>query len=187
MRRETLNSVGIKTKHDINVAEIFSPELDTEKYGLDNESIERISVLKEFVEQYCNEKPVDNRTPIRSAKDAFTQIYDIFKSKSDEECWALILNNANKVSKRMKMSTGQASSTIIDAKQLAREALLNKSSRIIIFHNHPSGNPKPSEADIKMTEKVRKALNSIFIELLDHIIIGNTSYYSFAEEKTYTI
>lgn len=99
-----------------------------------------------------------------------------------EESWVLYLNNCNRPIDKLMITVGSIASTIIDHRRIVKQALLCNATRIILFHNHPSGNPLPSKADITETEKLKKACDLFEISLLDHIIIAEDSFYSFADE-----
>ena len=99
-----------------------------------------------------------------------------------EESWVLYLNNCNRPLDKLMITVGSIASTIIDHRRIVKQALLSNATRIILFHNHPSGNPLPSKADITETEKLKKACDLFEISLLDHIIIAEDSFYSFADE-----
>lgn len=99
-----------------------------------------------------------------------------------EQVIVLYLNRANKVIGYYRHSTGGVNSTIMDVKLIVSTALKSLSSGIIIAHNHPSGNLKPSEQDIAITNTIKKAVAAVDVSLLDHIIITKDGYYSFADE-----
>ena len=93
----------------------------------------------------------------------------------------LYLNKANKIIEKEKVSTGGLSGTVVDVKIILRNALQKLSSGIIFVHNHPSGNLQPSDADISITKKLKDAAKLLEITVLDHLIIGDKNYYSFAD------
>ena len=99
-----------------------------------------------------------------------------------EETYALLLNRANKALGFSKISVGGTTGTIVDIKVIFQTALKSNASSIILCHNHPSGNLKPSEADIKITRSIKEAGKLMDIPLADHLIITDESYYSFADE-----
>lgn len=105
------------------------------------------------------------------------------KTLDHEECWVLYLNRANRLIGREMTSSGGLESTIVDCKQITRRALEMKASGIILVHNHPSGSPLPGVADINQTRILKNALSTCDISLLDHVVIGDGSYYSFADEE----
>jgi len=99
-----------------------------------------------------------------------------------EEFWVLLLNRAHRVIKTVKISQGGLTGTVIDQRLIFKHALESKATSIVVAHNHPSGNKKPSETDISITKKIKKGAELLDIHLLDHIIIANEVYYSFADE-----
>ena len=119
---------------------------------------------------------------IASSKDAFEIIHAAIDDFKFEEFWLLLLNNSNKVQKKMKISEGGISQTIADPKKIFKFALENTASAIIVAHNHPSGKLQPSDEDIKLTKKLKDAGNLLDIKVLDHLIIGDNNYFSFADE-----
>lgn len=99
-----------------------------------------------------------------------------------EEFWIILLNRANIVLDKIKISQGGTSGTVIDTKIIGRHVINKLAHSVILVHNHPSGNLKPSEADIRITERIKHAMLLFEVNVLDHIIITNGSYYSFADE-----
>lgn len=119
---------------------------------------------------------------ITSSKDAYEVIGSIISDKSYEEFWCITLNRSNKVIKTIPISEGSISGTVADPKKIFKLALENNAASIIIAHNHPSGSLKPSNSDIKLTEKCKEAGKFLELPVLDHIIVGNDKYFSFADE-----
>jgi len=128
------------------------------------------------------ESNVINKNKISSSKDVFELFASNFSSTSYEEFWILMLNRANHIIKKINISEGGVSETIVDAKKIFSIALENKATSIVLCHNHPSGNIQPCEADIKLTKKLKEAGKTLDILVVDHIIIGIEKYYSFADE-----
>lgn len=118
---------------------------------------------------------------IRSSKDIFELMQDVMTSKQHEEFWIILLNRSNKILRRICVSEGGMTGTVADPKKIFRLALENFAASLIVCHNHPSGNIKPSEQDIKLTQKLREAGKLLEIELLDHLIFGDEKYFSFAD------
>lgn len=114
-----------------------------------------------------------------------TNVFDIFQpvlgDLRHEECWALLLNRANKIIKKIQVSIGGVSGTLIDIRIIVKEAIENLASGIILIHNHPSGNTKPSNEDNNITTKLKNACLLLDIELLDHIIISDDNYFSYKD------
>jgi DNA repair protein RadC len=121
------------------------------------------------------------KAKISCSRDAF----DIFKASMGdlpyEEFWLILLNKANKVIKKVRVSEGGVSGTIVDPKKIFQICLSHHTSSIILGHNHPSGNISPSEADNAITTKLVNAGKLLDIAVLDHIIIGYEQFYSFAD------
>ncbi len=120
---------------------------------------------------------------IKSSEDAFHLLYAELSDKSYEEFWALLLDRSNQVIRKVNISEGGMAGTVADPKKIYKMALDYKASSIILAHNHPSNNLKPSQNDIDLTKKLKSAGNMLDIEVLDHLIFGNDSYYSFADEN----
>lgn len=121
---------------------------------------------------------------ITSSSQAANQLQGYLKELDHEELWALYLTNDNRLISQEMLTKGSLTSTIIDPRSVIKRALLKNAVSVILLHNHPSGNPNPSVEDIHQTERVRSACRLMDIKLLDHLVISQDSYFSFAEEKT---
>jgi DNA repair protein RadC len=119
---------------------------------------------------------------VKSSETVFNLFHPMLGDLEHEEFWLLMLNRSNKILGRFKVSQGGLSGTVIDTRIILKKALDNLASSIIVCHNHPSGNNQPSDADVKITEKLKKAAEMLEIKLLDHVIIADKSYFSFADE-----
>lgn len=122
------------------------------------------------------------KTSVKSSRTVFNLFHPMLGDLEHEEFWLLMLNRANRVLGKFKVSQGGLSGTVIDTRIILKKALDNLASSIIVCHNHPSGNTQPSDADVKITEKLKKASEMLEIKLLDHVIIADKSYFSFADE-----
>ena len=118
---------------------------------------------------------------IKCSKDVFDLIGPTLSDLPHEEFWILFLNRSNKVISRMKLSQGGISGTVTDVRIVMKKAIENLASGIIVCHNHPSGNLNPSESDSRITNKIKEAGLLLDIQLLDHLIIIDKEYYSFAD------
>jgi DNA repair protein RadC len=125
---------------------------------------------------------VPDKVVVKSSADAAQFFHALLSDLSHEEFWILLLNRANRVLGKRPISKGGISGTIVDPKIIFREAIEAKASGLILCHNHPSGNLKPSEADIDLTKRIKEAGRNLEIVILDHLIIGGASFYSFADE-----
>ncbi|MFM7016641.1 MAG: DNA repair protein RadC [Bacteroidota bacterium] len=119
---------------------------------------------------------------IKSSKDAMAQMHPLLADLPYEEFWIILLNRANKIISKKKVSMGGTSGTVVDPKIIFKEAIQATCSNIIAVHNHPSGNTEPSQADKELTNKLKLGANHLDIQLLDHLIIAGNDYYSFADE-----
>ncbi|WP_310378423.1 RadC family protein [Flavobacterium sp.] len=119
---------------------------------------------------------------INSSKAVFEIMQPIIGELPHEEFWVLYLNNSNKVIYKSQISKGGITGTVADTRIIFKIALEQNAVGLILTHNHPSGNLKPSDADIQITKKLKIAANQLELNILDHIIITEASYYSFADE-----
>lgn len=99
-----------------------------------------------------------------------------------EESWVLLLNNNSKLIRCVHLSSGGITETAVDIRMLFKHACLANATCIILVHNHPSGRINPSRADIELTQRVQKAGQVMNIRLIDHVIVTDSDYYSFAEQ-----
>jgi len=118
---------------------------------------------------------------IRSSNDVYSIFNPLLADLAHEEFWLLYLNRSNKILSRHKLSQGGISGTITDVRLIIKKAIELLASSIIICHNHPSGNLDPSEADTRITQKIKEAAGYFDINLLDHIIVTDNGYYSYAD------
>lgn len=128
------------------------------------------------------ESEVIQKKKITSSKDAYEILQTVLSDVYHEEFWILLLNRANQVMSKVCISEGGTSATVVDPKKIFKTALENNAVAIVLGHNHPSGNLKPSEEDMKITKKIIEAGKFLEISVLDHLIIGENAYFSFADE-----
>jgi len=123
------------------------------------------------------EKPI-----IKSSIDAYNLIYPFLADKTQELFYLLMLNRRNEVIKLQDISKGGLSGTVVDPKTIFGHAVDHQAASMMLFHNHPSGNPKPSDSDKNLTRKIKQGCEIMEISLLDHIIFAGQQYFSFADE-----
>ena len=116
---------------------------------------------------------------ITSSDDVVRLMRPMLKELKHEECWVIFLTNSNRIIERTRISQGGVQATVVDQRLIVKRALELLSTRIILIHNHPSGNASPSGADFDITSKVKAATALFDIQLLDHIIVSATDSYSF--------
>ena len=124
-----------------------------------------------------NEKP-----QVKDSKTAFILFQKELGDLNYENFCVLLLNRANKVLKTVRISDGGITGTVVDPRKVFKVALDNNATSIILGHNHPSGQLTPSDADIQLTKKMKAAGETLDLPVLDHIIVGDGNYYSFADE-----
>ena len=125
------------------------------------------------------------RIQITQSGDAYRAIRGHLQGLSIEEFWILLLDRSNKVINKVQISIGGVSGTVVDPKIVYKRALEQYAVSIILAHNHPSGNLTPSQADLKLTEKLKNAGKFLDLQVLDHLIVTDSGYYSFADEGTF--
>lgn len=123
------------------------------------------------------------KTTITSSKIAYEEISSFLSDLNHEEFWVLYLNRKNEVLKKENISKGGIHGTIADSKIIFKNAIENLASAIILCHNHPSGNLTPSKSDIDLTKKLVEIGKLMETPVLDHLIIGENNYFSFADEN----
>jgi len=119
---------------------------------------------------------------ISSSNSVFEVLQPILGELNHEEFWILYLNNANKIIEKFQISKGGITGTLVDVRITLRKALELGAVSLILAHNHPSGNLNPSEADKPLTQKLKIAAERLNIKVLDHLIVTEKSYFSFADE-----
>ena len=128
------------------------------------------------------EEGVEERQSILSSKDVYECLYPLMCDLPTEECWVLLLNQASKLIDKVKISAGGLSATAVDVRCILREALLKRASAIALCHNHPSGSIRPSREDDLLTKQVAQASECMNIRFIDHVILTDGAFYSYADE-----
>lgn len=183
MKKKTLNDVGINTIKDIPVQDIFCPAINKENYGLDTKDIKKLKALKRFCKEYNDERPNIKKSAINTSEKAVKVIKDILRDMDHEEVWVAFLDRSNCIIDCIKITVGGLDQTIFDKKRILRTAIELNAYGIIIFHNHPSGSPLPSKADIEETASLKTMANTCDVILLDHIIVSDSQYFAFSENE----
>jgi DNA repair protein RadC len=120
---------------------------------------------------------------ITGSRSVFDIMQPILGELQHEEFWILYLSNANKIKLKFQMSKGGITGTMVDSRLIFKRALEISATGIILCHNHPSGNIKPSSSDINLTKKIKKGGELLDINVLDHVIITEKDYFSFADKN----
>jgi DNA repair protein RadC len=122
------------------------------------------------------------KTKVVTSADAFEMIKGVFQDLPHEEFWILLLNRGNRILRKEFISRGGLSGTVVDIRMVFKPAIQHLACSMILCHNHPSGNLQPSEADMKITRQLKEAGQLLDIPVLDHLIVSDCKYYSFADE-----
>lgn len=122
------------------------------------------------------------RYTVRSSQDIYELFYPLLCDLPTEEFWVLLLNQAARVIDKVRISRGGIDQTTADVRTILREALLQRATQIVLVHNHPSGNVKPSNEDRRLTQRVKQGAEVMNIRVLDHLVVTDGCYYSFNDE-----
>lgn len=141
----------------------------------------------EIGKRLFSEGTLSDSGAIQNAEQAVLLLYPKFKSLLHEESWVIWLDKDYKLLGADMMSLGGFSSTTIDYRCILKKAIEKNAKRIIIAHNHPSGDPHPSIGDIEETNRLTEQCSAIGVHLVDHVIISEGRFYSFSEEKSFSI
>lgn len=152
----------------------------TKFQGMGNAKAVAVVAAMEIARRRSERQP-DPDKRIRNSQDAFELMASLIMDLNYEEFWVIYMHQSNKVIARKKISQGGIAGTVTDVRIILKEALLLSASGLILVHNHPSGNLEPSAPDINITKKIKEAALLIDMRVLDHVIIGESKYYSFAD------
>lgn len=164
-------------------------------------NLEKLSV-KQFVNRFCGIGPVkavsilaalelgrrrmNANMPERPVLSNSRQVYDFIaphlRGLPHEECWALFLNASNRLIDFRRISIGGVSETLADPRIILKLAIENLATSLVVCHNHPSGSAQPSQSDKQLTHNLMNASKSLGMKLVDHLIVCENSYYSFADQ-----
>ena len=128
------------------------------------------------------EETVEERRIIATSKDVYEYLHPLMCDLPTEECWVLLLNQASKLIDKVRISTGGLNATAVDVRCILREALLKRATAFALCHNHPSGNIRPSREDDLLTREVNRAAECMNIRFVDHVILTDGAFYSYADE-----
>lgn len=130
----------------------------------------------------CEEEVAHDLTAMRCSTDVYNYMHPTCRDLASERSWVLLLNNNGCLLRRVEISRGGRTETVVDVRMVMREAILGEATSIILVHNHPSGNCHPSNADKLLTQATKTAAATLNITLLDHIIVSDGKYFSFKDE-----
>jgi len=131
-----------------------------------------------------NTGEIIEKKKIITSRDIFMLFHPILSDLPHEEFWILFLNSSSRIMDMQRLSVGGLENTPVDVRLIMKMTIEQLASRIVLCHNHPSGNITPSKLDMSVTRKVREAGALLDITLIDHVIVADNQYYSFADEET---
>ncbi len=190
-----LMRIGTRNKSAVDVAKELLQQHENSLSGLAKLSVHELMKIKgigeakavtisaalELGRRRADEKAVQ-KNQISSSLDAYELLHSGMRDLTHEEFWIILLDRRSRLISVEEIHIGGMSAMVVDPKIIFQKALERKASSVILSHNHPSGSPSPSIEDIRLTEKVKLAGSYIDIKVLDHVIIGDGAYYSFADE-----
>lgn len=150
--------------------------------GIGPVKAQQILAIMELVKRFSDETMNSRPQIIRQSKDIFENLRYEIGNKSQEEIWILTLARNNRIIGRHALTRGSAVASVFDVKLVLKRALLDDAQAIVMAHNHPSGNLRPSPQDDAITKAMKNAASTLDIRLLDHLIITSSAYYSYADE-----
>lgn len=178
LSKDILHSIA----HDLNaLAKLTVSDLQKFKGIGEAKAISIVSALELGRRRKATSPEI--KPQIRSSADVYEIIKAELMDQPIEQFWVLLLSRSNKVIKKQLISTGGVSGTVADPKVIFKAALDVLASGLILIHNHPSGNLKPSQADIQLTKKMKDSGKLLEIPILDHLIFTDDGYFSFADES----
>ena len=182
---ETARELLACADNKLSILGDFSTERMKETQGIGNDKAATIAAALELGKRFIVEERIDDKCSITSPRQVFHMMQPMLKGLSHEECWIVFLNRANYVIGKEMISSGGMSATVLDNRLIIRKALEKNAQGLILIHNHPSGNPRPGTSDIKQTESLKKAASCFDISLIDHLVIADNRFYSFADEQVW--
>lgn len=165
----------------------MDPGQITSVNGIGKNKYAAIAAAFELGRRCALEEPGIEKNSITNAGMVYRIMIPHMKGLDHEECWILLLNRANYVIHKEMIGLGGITSTTVDTKIIMKKALDKKACGIILVHNHPSSNPRPGKMDMEVTSSLKKASQTFDISLIDHVIVSDDSYYSFAEDRVIEI
>jgi len=175
------NKILMHHKYDLNVLSTSSIADLTKFNGIGEAKAVSIVAAMELAKRKKLAN-VEKQKKITTSNDAFIVCEPHLEGLQHEEFWVLFLNRNNRIIKLENMSKGGVAGTVVDPRIIFKCAIEKLSCSLILIHNHPSGNLKPSRQDIEITKKMVESGKFLEIKVLDHLIISNGGYFSFADE-----
>lgn len=182
---QALERLGLKLKEQVRLDELLSENFNPRLYGLTKAQAEKVNALRDIMTAYMSIREDVTGKSIGQSQDAAEMAAARLRALNHEEIWVAYLNKDHVVLSFEMLFKGSLDAVKISQKHIIAHALSKNASNIILFHNHPLGNPAPTVSDFKQTRLVMNACKAMDMQMIDHIIITAGSYYSFADECVY--
>lgn len=176
-----LETLGIRPGQKVSIDILLSETFNGNLYGMGEDQMVKVKALRDILAEY----EASHKTPgrkVNNSRDAASHLFDTLKGLGHEEVWVLYLNSGNAVIGKEQIYKGSLSESTFCCRDIIAKTLSANAAGMILYHNHPSGNPVPSASDVKRTEELRNACRTVGLNLVDHIIISSHSWFSFADE-----
>lgn len=173
----------IKKYNDLNFLTSQTHDALKNFYGIGKDKAATLIAAFELSRRVDSEKKWLSAKKVTSPKDVADIFIPLLRDELREQFLVVCLSTANKIIKYQKISEGSLSSSIVHPREVFKVAIENSSANIILIHNHPSGNPEPSNEDISLTRKLTEAGKLLEIQVFDHIIVAGNSYTSLVERR----
>lgn len=155
--------------------------------GIGKDKAATLSALFEIVRRFMNGNPQAKKVVVSGPEVVYKIMAPQLKGLDHEECWVLSLSRTNRLLGKECLTKGSLNNTTIDNRMVLRKALDKRADKVILVHNHPSGDPTPGASDIKATARLRSALQVLDIDLIDHVVFCDSGYYSFSDNNSSAI
>jgi len=175
MARELINEFGTFRNID------SKSYAELKRKGLGIAKIAQIKAATEIGKRFLKEKSL-SKIKIKTSKDIVDYFIPYMRDMKKEIFKAVLLDGKNKIIKDVTLSEGTLTKSIVHPREIIKEAITESASALVLIHNHPSGEPQPSQDDIEITNRIISACELVGIRILDHIIIGDNNYFSFFNE-----
>lgn len=178
--QESLRTLLQRYDNNMSDLRMYTSYSELIKHGITHSKA--IALLASFQIEKRVSSAVESTIKITSSRDSYSIMKPVIGNLPHEEFWIAILNRSFILKNKIKISLGGLSGTVVDTQIIGKRLIENYARAMIAFHNHPSGNIKPSEADISITQKIKKTADMLDVQFLDHIIVTSKGYFSFADE-----
>ena len=170
------NATGILALDEASTAELVAED------GLTTRNAEKAKAILEIGKRWLRASSRQRQDVVSSSKDSYDVLRPILAHQYQESFVAVLLSAKHRVLDIVEISRGTLTSSLVHPREVFRPAIKHAAAAVIVAHNHPSGDPKPSKEDRALTTRLCRCAHELGIQLLDHLILGNAGYISFADE-----